>query len=129
MGYKVKVNTITLKFADEEFDGLEVETKKISINQYMRLLALDEVKEESAETVEEMLSIFAACLVKWNLEDDKGKTVPTTLKGVKDQDLEFIMTVIGTWIQNIAGTPGPLGENSNSTSNSQVELTLPMETL
>lgn len=129
MGYKAKVNTITLKFEDEEFDGLEVVTKKITVNQYMRLLKLDEVKEESVETVEEMLNLFASCLVKWNLEDEKGKAVPTTLKGVKDQDIDFVMTLIGVWIQNIAGTPAPLGENSNSTSNSQVELTLPMETL
>lgn len=129
MGYKAKANTITLKFADADFEGLEVVTKKVSVNQYMRLLALEEVKEESVETVEEMFSIFANCLVKWNLEDEKGKAVPATLKGVKDQDIDFILTIIATWIQNIAGTPAPLGETSNSTSNSQVELTLPMETL
>jgi hypothetical protein len=38
--------------------------------------------------------------------------VPPTLEGVKSQDYEFMLEVIGEWMTAIGGVPAPLGQRS-----------------
>lgn len=131
MGYVRKQKTITLAFEDAEYAGLEVKMRRLSTGDYLKVQALQELTEETAASTEELLLVFASNLVDWNLEEDVyGQTqpVPMTLDGVKSQDLDFVLHVIGAWLQGMGGVSAPLEQPSHDGS-TQLEASIPMATL
>lgn len=124
MGYKRQTTTYKLQFTGTEYAGLEVEARSISAGRLLKLIRLAELATAGAErrglTQDDMTAIdglftgFAGALIRWNLEDEDGTPVPTTVDGVKSQDFEFIMAVIGAWIEAVAGVPADLGKDSTS---------------
>lgn len=115
MGYKRNKTIYTLDLSDTEDAGLTVKMTGLSIG---KLLELDKVQQESSEGSNDetvrLLKEFADHLLFWDLEDDNGKPVPTTLKGVHSQDLDFILMLINKWLECLLGTPKELGKGSNS---------------
>lgn len=126
-GYKSKKKTYTLDFEGrEDFDGLQVEAKGLSIDAYLKVSRLAE--GEDAQGLEDLLANFAKALVSWNLEDEDDNPVPANFEGVKSQDMDFIMVLIGEWMKAIAGVAAPLESDSNSGATSPAP-SLPMEAL
>lgn len=116
MGYKRKVKTVTLQFADPEFDGFECVVRSLPIAEYLRVAKLASTAEEGTESAEAMLKVFAKALVSWNLEDENDRPVPATFEGVVSQDFEFVMDVVAGWMQSMAGVDekSDLGKGSPS---------------
>lgn len=130
MGFERKRKIFKLVFTgDEDLEGLEVYTRSLSVGQMLQLVKLadkagmvdgdpetvdtDKLSPENVAAVEAMLGYFAKALKSWNLEDN-GKPVPATLKGVQDQDLDFILRLIGEWMSAIGGVSPSLGKASSS---------------
>lgn len=140
MGYKRKRKIYKLTFTgDSELEGLEVMARSLSVGQMLELvkladsagmvdarafggpLAADPVGADSAEmskeavaAVEGMIGYFAKALMTWNLEDEDGKKIPATLKGLKDQDTDFVLKIIGEWMTAASGVSADLGKGSTS---------------
>lgn len=142
MGYRRKKTVMNLKF--EEHDGLEVRVRALTIDELLEMTKTAQavmgsdgkVKQEmvGTEDLEELFSRFSDALLSWTLEEelvidsDEWTPVPTTLQGVKSQEVDFVMELIDVWMTAVAGVEAPLPAGSNSGETSQ-ELSLPMEAL
>lgn len=120
-GYRHKAKTYTLTFDD--YPGLKVVTKSTSVGVLSRMMRLavefggigtDDLTAEDVDRMDELFAGFAKALVSWNLEDENGTPVPTTVEGVRDQDFDFILSIIMSWADAVSDTPGDLGKGSNS---------------
>ena len=115
MGYKRTPTLYVLDFIGTEDEGLVVKMTNLSVG---KLLEMDKWQAASSSGNEEgtlkLLKEFTDHLFFWNLEDDKGKEVPATLKGVYTQDLDFILMLINKWLETIFGISGDLGKDSTS---------------
>lgn len=111
--YQRKPKTYTLKF--EDYPGLQVVMKGLSIDGFMSmarqassvsgldLSAPDGQKiSDGLAAVDGLFSRFAASLLSWNLDDEKGEPVPADLDGVTSQDFDFILEVTLAWMDAIA---------------------------
>lgn len=133
MGYdrKKKAKIFLLKFADEDMDGLEVRIRSTTMAGLIDMAKLadlsKEVTQEDLVALDPLFDRFIACLDSWNLEDD-GEPVPMTKAALMDQDIDFVLEVIGAWVEAAAGVSAPLGQKSNAGELSLAE-SIPMETL
>lgn len=108
----------------DEFDGLEVTARGMSVGQYLEVTSLAGSKD--TESVERLLRRFSDALVSWNLRDEDGSDIPMSYEGVGSCDIDFIMKIIAAWMTAIAGVSKELGKDLSSTGTS-LELQLPME--
>lgn len=119
-GFKRQTTIYELKFEDPSLDGLEVRARSLPIGKLMKLMKVAvaigaEVNgAASISGVDDLFKGFSEALVDWNLQEEDGTPVPTTLEAINDQDFEFVMPVIMAWIQAVAGVGAELGKGSNS---------------
>lgn len=131
MGYKRRIRTMVLKFADPEFDGFEVTVKSLPVRDYLRLASLAEEAEgdgTGATAVKAMLDLLAKAVVRWNLEDEDGKPIRPSRKALDDLELDFVMSVIASWMEAMGGVDDGLGKDSPS-GGTFPEVSIPMEVL
>lgn len=126
MGYKRAQKVYKLKFADPEFEGLEVRAKSIPTKLLMELSGIKFNKSAPGDEINHMFGIFADALVEWNLEDEDGNPVPATFDGVMSQDIDFVLDIIMAWMDAVAGVSEDLKEKLNSGEISLAE-SIPME--
>ena len=110
MGYR-KVPTIHTLNDIEGEEGLIVRMKSISFGKVLRLTRLTDSEDDS--TMEEIISQFLDALVSWNLEDDNGP-IDTTKQAVEDQDFDFVMKIVHSWLDRMTGPGAELGKGSSS---------------
>lgn len=138
MGYQRKA--YVLKWPeDHELHGLEVTTKGLPVRKLFKLARLagqlsgDTDLETKVAVADELFAGFAERLVEWNLEDDGGAPVPATLEGVQDQDMDFMLPLIMTWMDAVASVDIPLPQASGDGSSTETEppgvASIPVETL
>lgn len=120
MGYKVPKRTANLVFEEEEYRGLEVETKlDISVDLFMEMWKL-----ANGDNPLDLYRIFGEkIIVKWNLEEEDGTPIEATVDGVLAQSPAFLNVIVGAWFKAIAQVPTPLSEISADGS------TLPAESM
>lgn len=113
MGYR-RIPTIHTIDDIEGEEGFVVRMGSIRLGKLRRMMQLTSDESADDEGMEEMLTLFQQALVSWNLEDESGNPVPTTMEGIEDQEIDFIMTIIGEWMNRLTGTDGPgdLGKGS-----------------
>lgn len=120
-GYRHKAKTYTLTFDD--YPGLKVVTKSASVGVLSRMMRLavefggvgtEDLTAEDVDRMDELFAGFAEALVSWNLEDENGTPVPTTVEGVRGQDFDFILSIIMSWADAVSSPPDDLGKGSNS---------------
>jgi len=114
-----------------DLKGFEVTMRALSLGKFLDInrLALTVDNADTQERVQQadlLFRRFSESLVEWNLEDDDGAPIPADYDGVKTQELPFIQTIIGEWMEAMSGIP----KNSNSASNgsgTSLERSIPME--
>lgn len=143
MGYKRKRTIYRLRFEDAELEGLTVDMTGASVDEFLSITDLagavgvnfstitpenlHEVKG-AMELVDGLFETFAKHLVGWNLEEEDDSPVPATIEGVRSQDPEFILELVGAWLEAIGGVSDPKEPRSTSGAPSLVA-SLPMEPL
>lgn len=148
-GYVRKRTVYKLKFADEEFDGLEVLVKSMDLGEYRTFVAemvelagedgqvdVDDLGADELELLDRMYEKFAGVLLKWNLqrhEDPFDEStpvvdVPPTLEGLQSQEPGFVMQIIDAWMTATSDIDVPLGARSSDGRPSE-ELASMMEPL
>lgn len=133
MGFKAKATILKLKFVDDEYEGLEIRAKSPSMGAFLEIAELADVDVTSADAddvaaVLKLFEHFVNSVKDWNLEDDDGEPVPTTVDGLKTLDINFVMDVIGAWMDGVKGMSPGLPPPSESGPPSQ-EASIPMEAL
>ena len=133
MGFKRERRIYNLIFDDPEFNGLEVKVRSIPIRELRHLMSLDtEASDriERAKAIDTLMQSFAGALVSWNMEDDNGRPLPTSLEYIESEDVDFIMMIVGQWLQVIArvGDDTPL-PGTSSTGSQFLEGSIQMEPL
>lgn len=133
MGYKRQAKVFKLKFEDPEMEGLVVRVRSVKLGKLMNLVRamdLDTARLSSGDldVIDDVFRTFTEALVDWNLEDEKGEPVPTTMEGVYSQELDFVMEVIAAWVEVLTGVSSPLAKGSTDGRTFQ-EASLPMEAL
>jgi hypothetical protein len=71
---------------------------------------------EQKEGVEELIKLFAGALVSWNLEEeaeDGIAPVPATYEGLMDQDMDFVIDLILSWMDGVVSISDPLSSKSS----------------
>jgi hypothetical protein len=131
-GFKRARKTYRLRFAEgSELEGLEVVAGSLPLGEFLGLTELADIDVHNPADLAKvgvLFESFAGALQSWNLVDDDDRPVPATLEGVKAQDYEFMLEVIGEWMTAIGGVPAPLGQRSGGGVPSVVA-SLPMEPL
>lgn len=124
MGYKRPA--YTLKFADAEFDGLEVRAKGMPLDD---LLILSEVSQMDLsrgvagvdrEKLDRVLQTFASALVSWNYEDESGKPVPATVEGLRQADFRMQFAILASYLEGVTA-------QQLARPNSEIEGEMPMD--
>lgn len=137
MGFETPRRVLKLAFDDPELDGLEVKVRSVSLDRYLGFADFGRLAElrtramtsDDRALVARMFDEFADALVEWNLTED-GEPVPATRQGVRDQDAEFMTTVVLAWITALIGVSAPLDSSSTGGPPSEaLELSIPMEPL
>jgi hypothetical protein len=122
MGYRKVPTVYHLTFADPEYDGLEVVMTSIKIGKIRKLMRVLDEEGRTQEQMDEMFNLIDEGLVSWNLEDENGQPVPTTVAGIEDQELQFILDILETWLDGMTGVNDDLGKGSSSGETFPVEL-------
>jgi hypothetical protein len=129
MGFKRERKGYRLRFADSELQGLEVTASSLNIGRFLDFQAAQARQAQGGEEADgaagDMLGMFAEALISWNLLDDNDEPVPPTLAGLRQQDLDFGMTLVRSWMDAINGVSDPLPQTSAAGQQS-VEASIPM---
>lgn len=75
-GYKRDKPVYQLRFADEQFDGLEVVAKSLPLGEFFALQRLQADAANDADAAEQVVRKLSDVLVSWNLLDDDDEPVP-----------------------------------------------------
>jgi hypothetical protein len=129
MGYQR--STLKLKFEDPEMDGLEVSVRRLSVKDAIdvtKLVRKIAENKDDGEALEALAYVLSRTLISWNVEDEDGKPIPTTLEGVKSIDPELIREISDATRNAQTGVSRPLSQPSSDGEPSP-ELSIPMETL
>lgn len=126
MGFKAPKTVYKLEFEGEEYEGLEVRMRGLTVRRFQRVLAVYEGGKD--EDIDEILDFFVKAVDSWNLEDDDGRPLPVTAEALGDLDLEFVNAMVGAWLDAVGGVSDDLGKDSGSGGPS-LEASLPMEPL
>ncbi len=137
MGF-VRRKIFLLKFADPEFEGLQVRAKQASVDQLTRSTELGEITGTTREKMAEIIGLLAEGVVSWNLEEPTGRDlpdgtaevvpVPCTAEGMWTQDGAFLADILRAWLRASAGVSPPLPSNSPD-GDLLPEVDLPMDRL
>lgn len=119
MGYR-KIPTIYTLNEFEKYPGLEVRFKGLKLGRMRKFISMSE--DEAANNVDEILGLVVEGLVSWNLEDENGIPVPTTMEGIDDQELDFVLEIFNAWADKMMGISDDLGKGSTSGVTSPVPL-------
>ena len=112
MGYKRQIKVFKLKFEDPEMDGLVVRVRSVKLGKLMKLvramdLDTEKMTAEDLNLIDDVFQTFAGAIVDWNLEDEKDQPVPTTLEGIYEQELDFVMEIVAAWVDALTGVECP----------------------
>src|SRR5574341_1358911 len=91
MGFKVPKQTITLQFTDEDYAGLEIETKMPTVRDAMAGEKLQKEAEGKSEVTQMTLlfEFLMQFITKWNLEEEDGTPIPLSKEVLLDFPAAF----------------------------------------
>jgi hypothetical protein len=135
MSYKRPRRIFVLEFQGEDYEGLEIRCKGISLREALALTELAQLSSERLPTPDDEVILrrglgrFIECVISWNLEDDDGQAIAPSVDAVLDSGYEWALGVMAAWLETV-GVREPSGpkENPSSSGLQSVEASLPMVT-
>ncbi len=127
MGYR-KVPTIYTLTDVKGLEGAVIRLKSTKVGKLRRLLAALDSDAPLGEVIGPLLVTVADNLVSWDLEDEDGTPIPTTVEGLEELELDDLFSLISSWTSVMTGPEEALGKDSPSGEPSQ-ELSALMEAL
>lgn len=124
---------LLLKFADEQFEGLEIRMRRLPIGDLMAITTLADLGDKITEMADQLAMLMKsiqANMLSWNLLDENKEPVPIVLgvpahvdeetkewipsTGMYAQDMELILSLVDTWVTQAAGISQSLGKASKN---------------
>lgn len=122
---------LLLKFADEQFEGLEIRMKRLPVGDLVMISALAELGKDIADMQDQLgtlMNSVVSNMISWNMLDEDFIAVPIALgspakeedgeyipsTGMYAQDLELILSIVETWISQAAGMSKDMGKASKN---------------
>ena len=129
MGFKVKHKELVIKFADEEYEGLEVIARAPTIKEALEAEKLSKMSDNAtAKDIDKIFSYICRFITKWNIEDEDGKTLPIAAASFIDFPVEFAWAIVSGFIEGSSGVSAPL-DNGSLNGETFPAVSVPMETL
>lgn len=132
MGFRLETH-FKLFFEDEAFIGAEVTMGRMSMREafeFDRVRFRDTADlDEFEKKCEDLAKIVAEHLVSWNLEDKRGRPLPTTAAAILTSQDDLLWSLVRAYVEAVTGVPGPLGRGSGSGLPSDLAASIPMEPL
>lgn len=129
---------LQLQFVGEEFDGLRVWAKRISLRKLDHLVDLANSAKDAGDdpkrqlkVADELFTELLPCLLAWNfqvaenpmVEDSPRRDVPLTMDGLRDDgDLVLALAIVEGLMDAMGGVPAPLPTGSADGSPSLADL-------
>jgi hypothetical protein len=110
MGYRPQRKVFVLDFG-EKYQGLEVKVRAGTLGQLLGLQRLSG-EDLTPDQLDDLFGAFAELLKEWNVEDDDGQPVPTSVDGLKSLPPDLANDIVSTAAAVLAGVPDPLPEGS-----------------
>lgn len=126
-GYKPKKKELVIKFSDEEYEGLEVVARKITMREALKgqkILA----QEMTEKNTLAMFEFTSSIIIRWNVEDEADKPVLPTKEAFMEFPIDFAAAILNGVLGETYGIPDPLDSNSPNGETLQ-GLHVPMEAL
>lgn len=125
--YRRQRRVYILEFGDPQYEGLEIKVRSLPIRELTDLMVLDTESEDPqvrASSISTMMAAFAEALVSWNMTDEAGQPIPSTLEYIESEDADFIMMCISAWMRAVSSVAdaSPLDASSLPTQPSEAEL-------
>ncbi len=117
MGYQAR--TYKLVWPDgHTLHGLEIRMRGMSLAELDTLSAFEaQGKEVSTGSrvaeMRAMAQLFSSRLISWNLQDENGQDVGTSIDDILKADLGVVMSAIGAWQKEVTRVPDPLPQSSS----------------
>src|SRR5260370_20784796 len=118
MGFKAPVSQYALQFDGDDYEGLEIVAKGLSVEKFLEVSGLaDEIgaktEEEAMKSLNDLFLTFSRSIVRWNIENGNGKPLATTVPGLKSLDFRFVMLTIRAWLSSMSEVSPSLGKGSS----------------
>lgn len=113
MGYR-KVPTIYTVTDVKGLEGAVIRLRSVKVGKLRKLLAALESDDEFSESMAPIVQAVSDGLVSWDLEDENGVPIPTTVEGVEELELADLMHIVGAWTNLMTGVDDDLGKDSQS---------------
>ncbi|MFF5404627.1 hypothetical protein ACFY8K_16700 [Streptomyces misionensis] len=127
MGCKRNPKLYKLKFAEGDYEGLEVTLRSVSIGEMRAMQSVGE-EDSGRDGFDRLADLIASHMVAWNREDEGGNALPPTMESLEDEEPALVNLIIDKWMSAVAGVSAPLEQPSNS-GGSAPEESIPMEAL
>lgn len=125
-------STLKLVFDEEQYDGLEIRSKRLSVG---AMLSFGDLLDTNWRTdrasgiaaFNDLAAELAKVLTSWNLEEG-GVPVPLDVEHIAAQDFEFVVDIAHMLMRATTGVSRPLSRPSSG-GDTSVEASIPMEPL
>lgn len=132
MGFRLETH-YKLFFEDEAFIGAEVTMGRMSMREAFEFDRIrfreTEDLDEFEKKCEDLAKLVAEHLISWNLEDKRGRPLPTTAAAILGSQDDLLWSLAAAYIQAVRGVPGPLDRGSENGRPSDPAASIPMEPL
>lgn len=137
MGFEPPRTVLKLQFEAPELNGLEVGMYVPSLGEFERLTGMagelgpiadqGELTDEQAREVVSLYATLSEYMKSWNVTRG-GVPVPTTMAGLRTQELTFLNTILKSWLTAVGDVDAPLASGSSSSPTPDLS-SIPMEPL
>lgn len=113
MGYR-KVPTIYTLTDVKGMEGAVIRMRSVKVGRLRRLLSALESEGDFSESISPIAQAVSEGLVSWDLEDETGVPIPTSVEGVEELELADLMNLVSAWTERMTGVDEDLGKDSRS---------------
>ncbi len=124
MGFKPKKKETILKFSDEDYEGLEIVTRRPTVRD---AIEGEKLNADPIGNAKEIFALMCKFIIRWNLEDDEGNVQPINADTFIDMDDDLSWAIVSAFTAG-QSVDVPLDSGSPSGEISPA-VSVPMETL
>lgn len=134
-GFAVPRTVFGLTFADEQYAGLVVKVRALSLQEALDGFDMQWAADNDTDfatrkaKLDELHHHLVDHLVEWNLQEEDGTPVPPTFEGLRSLEPPFTAVLVTAWLRGRTAVSAPLEQPSDGGAPSELEASIPMENL
>ena len=131
MAHVIKRKLFNLQFPEhEDLEGATIKVRSVSFGKLMDVAGLAEAARGGVKLAEvkELLELFVERLEFWDLADEDGSLIPTTMEGLLSLEPDIALEIVLTWADVLVSVKRDRDLGKGSTSGEPFpEAHIPME--